>query len=822
MLLSLALLAPLAHAQDGGGGGGASLGRNVRIATYNIKMLPFPEATDGDFADDDGVPLSNEDRATLIAQKVIADGLEIVAFNEAFDRDTQNALKDALTDDFPYSVDYIGNDSDLSDSGLMLFSRYPFEEMELDEEHVYEDGDVEVTLDGTLSESSGKVLGFTEYHCDVATLQADCVASKGAGLVRIALPMGESLEVVFTHFRASYGDDDSDTACGKQKERQQAMRQIEALVRDATDELEGAPRNANVLVMGDLNIDGNPFHTQGDACLDAEWQDAFTSTSDLAFSSCADLSPMVCDNEDRVLFDAWAFTTSPDDLGRSASFDFTTDLADPALLGEGQRLDYLLLRGTSQLTDLPLMVPQHVTIAWPLAGAIGNLSDHLPVAVDLLLPGDDVQVQHTTPSTAQPLIVPSTNFASTPMAITVPGQLQWVELDGEPGTYTVDTPSGGSVPVAFDVYARHDLSRPIAPRRAGDDGGLVYVLDDPPYFVRTFATFLFDPGVHDRAATTSYSVTAKRHDCTSPVEACILTAGEHGDDAVEVTWPANQPVKSEDALWFEFYADDPVEQKTPTFHEFEVYVDQSLQGIPAFTFDVVDFDAHKPLPDVKWTKLASETIRQSWRADNIHGNPAAKPSFANHLLKVFRPMSDLSWGGTVKVFHGTNLTYFQPLAVSILQEEDDFTAHDELRIYMKPDNTDLFYETVTESTLHLHASKFTPLPQIDEIEDGGAPWPAASLGSLKLTEQLPLLMLEDDDDNGSPGPGDFVFAEPQPSLTWSTPNRRALAVLATDVTGARLQWNFTDDPSQAYDDTDYWYRFTFDVSHTPPCFLDCP
>jgi exonuclease III len=797
--------------------------------TYNSQFLPFPESTDNDYFDEDGNPLSNVQRATLLADRILQTGLEIVMLNEVFDEDARKALVDALKTTFPYYVAYIGNDSDPSDSGLMLFSRYPFEKVKLDDRHIYECGDVEVGQNGVTSECPGEVLGFVEFDCEVADSQSDCLASKGAGLVRIRLPMQESLTVVFTHPRASYGADLDNSLygpdglpCAKKLERQKALEQIEKLVRDATEEYEGDPYDAKVVVAGDLNIDGNPHHGQNSACLDAEWADAFSSSGVVAFTSCADLPNQTCINERRVLFDAWAFTTSPDDLGRTTAFDFTTDLAAPDLLGQGDRLDYILVRGPSTPTASDLMVPQHTAIAYAVGGDLGELSDHLPVSANLLLPGQDVQVHHSTPSDAASLNVPASGFASIPMEIKHRGQMQWTVLNGKPGTYTVRSPSQGE-PIAFQVYEPTDLSRPLEPRRAGRDGGWVYVMTSPPYFIRTYVTYPFEPGVHDRESTTAYTVSAKRHDCTSAFEPCILTAGEKGDGVVEVTWPAGQPVNSEDAMWFEFYADDPVEQKTPTFHEFEVYVDEdmSLVGLPDFEFKVVDFDTQTPLPDIEWETTVWEFLHKGQRADGVHGKPNSTPSFANHLLMVIRPMNALAWGDTpVKVFHGTNLTYFKPLTIEVLQENDD-SAHDELRIYMKPENTDLFYNSVTDFDLYVHAHKFTALPQIDEREDGGSAWPAGSLGSLKLTEQLPLLMLEDDDEDGEDEPGDFLFAQPKPSASWATDNKRALKILKTDVTDAHLKWNFSNNMTLETDDMDYRYVFTFDISHTPPCFTTC-
>ncbi|MEQ1569140.1 MAG: endonuclease/exonuclease/phosphatase family protein [Myxococcota bacterium] len=810
----------LASLQDAG----AQTARNVHIATYNVQMLPFPASTDGKFHSDDGQPLTNVERAQELSRRIAAQDLEIVALQEVFDEDARKQFVLALAPTFPYYVSYIGNDWDLTDSGLMLFSRHPFAKLTLDDDHVYECGDVELGQAGSVSSCSDGLLGFTEFDCATGDTQSDCVASKGAGLVRVELPFDESLLVAFSHFRASYPGDPAIgevvgapelVPCAKAAERRDALERVAKLVGDATAEVEGDPLDANVVLLGDLNIDGNPHHQQGSTCLDAEWDDAFSWSSQVAFSGCASLDLPTCEAEGRVMVDAWAFTTSPDDLGRTSTFPFTTDLADRSLDWLGQRLDYVAVRGPVGPGLFDAMVPQHLTIAWALAGRTGNLSDHLPVGVDLLLPGDRT-VANATPSDAARVTVPASGTAAVPLAITTPGQVQWTRVDAEPGTYTVRT---GTSAVAADVYASTDLSRPIEPRRASDldGGGFVYLLSSPPYYVRTFAVV---PGFrdHDRSATPTYTVSVREHQCKSPLEPCILTAGETAAP-LEVEWPAGTPVNPEDAMYFEFYADDPDAQGTPTFHEFEVGGD-GTSPLPKLQFDALDLAGALPLPGAAWTDLALDPDRLVRRADKIRGNPSGKPSFANHLLRVTRDPGDLGWGGTVRVMHRTNLTYFTPLTISVLQE-DDASAHDELWIYLEPSPAAPFHDAVTGDTVHGYVSQFVSLPPIDEVEDGGGAWPAAVLGSRRLTEELPLLMVEDDDEDGDPEQGDFLFAEPHPAAGLGTTSGRALAGLPLDRPRARATWVFTDDPTVADDDSAYRYQLVFDVSHTPPCFTTC-
>ncbi len=87
---------------------------------------------------------------------------------------------------------------------------------------------------------------------------------------------------------------------------------------------------------------------------------------------------------------------------------------------------------------------------------------------------------------------------------------------------------------------------------------------------------------------------------------------------------------------------------------------------------------------------------------------------------------------------------------------------------MRPDTSDAFYELANQINIHSHASKFKALPEIDEIEDGGSPWPANSLGVSWLTDSLPLVLIENDDDDGVDDYGDYLLAQPALANPYST------------------------------------------------------
>lgn len=803
--------------------------RNVKIVTYNVQFLPAPHGNDGEFSDENGNPLTDEERAKLIAENIHDSNAEIVALNEVFAENIRDIFISELAGKYGYRVDKIDN-GDPEDSGLMLFSRYPFEKMPKSLfPFQYPCGAARVVLNGIEEDCSGSFLGFVEHQCspsyswDIAN-QADCVSDKGAAMVRIALPSGERLHVVFSHFIASYSDDSVAVHCDKAEDRRDSMRSMgQMIVAGAQEELGGqfggtiwSPDAANVVAIGDFNINGHLLHSQGNGCLDFEWGLTFLpQVSQVPFMSCHDGDTATCGVQ-RIMLDAWANDTSPADLGRTSSFDFTYDPLDkaPAELASGKRIDYILYRRHSPSTmafHLNPMVPQHLTIEWPFSGAMGELSDHLPVGVDMLLPPEDVMVDYSTPPTARKIQVPWVGDPPlTPMALQVGGQMQWLRISGPPGTYTlraIDT----DPQIGFDVYHPEDLSRPIKPRKVVLREGFEYLLDNPPYFVRTFAQL--PGGGHEREKVGNYHFQVHRHDCTLPNEPCALVAGGAGQ-AVE--WPA-VPVGPVDAMWFTFEADASA-SGFPT-HEISVAANGAPLPVPAFDLAIFDPLTNQELSaGLIWAGGPSPPERWATAVTGVPNNGSGDPlaSSKTWLLRVQRPT--LGYTGGVTVGHSTNLTYFVPMSLRIKQEEDDWSAHDELMIYRTPDAL-TFYQTITDDNDHHFALWFEDLPKIDELEDGGKSWPMTYLGVEKYTGEMPLVLLEDDE-FGTLDSDDFLLIELSTGAL-STAGGRAVDELPMNETYRKVRWRWSDknplptDP----DDTSYWYEMDFYLSHVPPCSM---
>jgi len=796
--------------------------RNVRLATYNVQQMPDDYNHDGHYFAADGTPLTDAARLDRQIAHILASDYEVVALNEVFNEGARATLVNALRTDFPFFVAYIGNDTDLQDSGLMLFSRHPFVEMQLDPEHTYECGDVEIGFDGQDLDCPDKLLAFTEYHCDIAYAaqpvwdQPDCYSSKGAGLVQVLLPSGEAVFVGFTHMVATYDYDGDGVRRAKIRDRQEGLEAIGQMVQDATEE--NAPladpgdfTDDYVVLMGDLNIDGNPFHAQEIAEQDAEWGQAFDGAqAEVAFTSCGGLDETACRDGGHALVDPWAFDMSVEDLGRTNGLPFTLDVTDTSQNDQGERLDYVLYRGPSldQAGSLDRMVAQHPHIGWSLAGEQGELSDHLPVAIDLLLPIREVAPPHSTPRTARVVTMAtptSPNPPNTALTISQPGHMQWLRLDVPPGSYTVRTSST----VGFDLYAPEDLTRPLPIRREAIRNGFVYLLDSPPYFVRTFAQATVDgERVHNREVTLPYTVQVTRHRCTSPDQACILQAAGVSEP---VTWPATA-VNPTDTLFFEFIADDS-DQPTAPFHDFVV---KRVSGgsLPAFATNILTLN-QVVVPNVVWSTPVATSQQRTRKARGVTGLGG---TFRSLLFTLRR--TSLAYTGQVTVAHTTNLTYFAPMSLRVVQENDD-SAHDELVLFTDPTPGNLFYQNVSDANIHQHANLYAHLPQIDELEDGGTAWPAGTtIGHWRLTEEFPIVLAENDDEDNDVEPGDWLLAQPAAGNAFAVANGHAVGTLPLDVPHADAHWDFTNDASQADpDDTDYWYTLGMRLSHTPPCLV---
>jgi exonuclease III len=214
------------------------MAKALKLMTWNVQMLPEP------FQESD---LDIRERARRIARAILdlpaREQPDVVAFNEVFNEDGRRWLLRYLKGTYPHFIEKLehpGADFE-QDSGLMLFSKTPFQALPTGGSHFFE----------VFKRGAG----------------TDALAAKGVGIVRLAGPF-DPTTIAFTHLQASY-----DAANTEHMDiREDQFRQIrESLLKVAENDLQ---RYANGVVAGDLNVKGDPDDTSG------EWNQAFSAAPD--------------------------------------------------------------------------------------------------------------------------------------------------------------------------------------------------------------------------------------------------------------------------------------------------------------------------------------------------------------------------------------------------------------------------------------------------------------------------------------------------------------------------------------------------------------
>lgn len=137
--------------------------REISIMTYNIKMLPR-----GANSFIHHFPLR---RARLIPDKLIAEGVDVIVFQEAFDGVADRILRKKLSTAYPYNMGFKNRKvvSYKRAGGVLIFSKYPMTELES--------------------------IKYTQCK------GIDCAGNKGALLVEVQHPAGK-FQLFGTHMQA--------------------------------------------------------------------------------------------------------------------------------------------------------------------------------------------------------------------------------------------------------------------------------------------------------------------------------------------------------------------------------------------------------------------------------------------------------------------------------------------------------------------------------------------------------------------------------------------------------------------------------------------
>lgn len=466
-------------------------------------------------------------------------------------------------------------DPALNDSGLMLFSRYPFAKFDIQSTHseffnkdtfsapvdVSSQPTYEGKLNGadltqpyvsvfifddantTLPQSQGPMLGyaFSEGYFD--SLQ-----SKAAGMVRIK-KNGKIHNVAFSNLQSGSIEFPANPI---NRERQLSDIREFILKNLTASQLKTQP----LYLLGNLNIDGAPR-------LDSkEWKATFSQTAAAkGFFACKGLNCSY--NPDTkagktFMTDGWGYEMPTQDFGYDASMNNarTTYMLHNPLGGARMCVQRLWYPGNYMTnTDYGMETTEQA-----------QLSSNLPLRVNInrvapyCSPRDDSGANGPfavsfKPNGSADLLVGSQQKAK----ISYPGSMQWYRID-KPGSYGIQVSSGdskpGDVPVGFEVYAASNMSTPIKPYYGEVSAryGQKFALPNPPYYVRVFALDVTNHAggtikSESRTKTGNYRIKFHEFRGTSPEDAIILLGGVR----TRYEWPSNYNGVNPKQTWFEFY-----------------------------------------------------------------------------------------------------------------------------------------------------------------------------------------------------------------------------------------------------------------------------
>ena len=826
---------------------GATTSPSLRLMTYNAHFQVDPGCSEDQYPDD------FETRAQDIAALILADNPDIVALQEVNADSIKKLFIELLQGTYPSFVEKLDENDLENDSGLMLFSKYRFDEPAGEFINFAE---IDFQNQGFPAEVNGLV--FSD------AVGTDAWANKGAGMVHVLNECNglSSFHVAFTHMQADHDGDSDASLAAKMEARQLQMADIKRLIETHVS-LPLMPFEP-VFVLGDLNYDGNLFANPPEFFMTvdsfdnvvqhphSEWANTFDGadpTVDIndGFFACRGL---VCTYpgtsappEGTYLTDAWAFGTSPRDPGVTSSQVFEDSPS------AGTRKDYVL-HNRPRRRGIDDLCMQHITRGFvPLAGAGigGDLSDHLPVTADFNRPAPRCSPHPLSDNRPVPMMGPgevvfnfddptAPNFKDvsfTDGQINFPGSLQWYVID-QAASYEIKVTGNN---IGYRVYQGENLSNPMAPfngeceeiASAGRGDGSFsckFNMQKPPYFIQVFAsaTSADADGLPDRTrAGDTYTIDFHRFDCSSMDDACLLKA------ATEVgpyRWPVGplDPSKSHpesNTMYFRFdteFASDGVSPVITLQLQHDFALPPASQP-DVLTMELVDSTGALvcgPPECLAGTGLASFEPESGWsdvdndlRPDRLATAPDGKLDGEDnwtqpYYLKVIRGQPYQAQGDRVWVRYETDLTYFRPLKL-VCKEERTWIGEDDIQARFGYDSLSAIIEWLGW-----------------EWDDGHKIEQAGTTGV--WMREFPFSMdrsflrfvkpeIYEDVQDGD----DYLFKSPI-SGSQILPLDRT-TVSANDAPfKAKYIYSDATDP----DDADYWYEMGFQLTHERPVCRTSP
>lgn len=520
---------------------------------------------------------SVETRAKQISERILAatEPWDVLCFNEVFDEDGRDELIHRLSARYPNYVakadadnrgagvlevagglaltiggavwgaalGLIGSLNLLSarweDSGLMLFSRFPFTQVRIPDE---------------VADFAGLPIGLdipnVAYVPYVDAADNDAGAAKGVVYAQLQLPDESTFNVMISHTQSDPTEDIGKNQAIRKSQFATAM----ALLKERI----GDPAGKEVLFCGDFNVQG----LRDDNHPRPEWT-ALMNTPGAPLTD--------------VLQDAWTFEQCP---GRAVLGSTPLpDDCDPGQTAHRQRLDYVM-----RTKPYPnRMVAQHINIAHDVAQRSPTsptmyTSDHLPLSIDL-----HERKPHNTALTAEKLTFTIADPEHRSSGALRDGEMHWYRID-DPGGYGFAMLNGANK-VFYAVYAKSDMSQPYQPftrdtTPAGPEAPATtrYALAEPPFFVRVW--------LRPNVSSANYTLYSRRFVGSGKADAIPLLRswpfqGEarigspHSDDLPETD------VDDFDSVWFSALLD----RQWPGVTSYESTV--TLKDIEDQTFGLV-------------------------------------------------------------------------------------------------------------------------------------------------------------------------------------------------------------------------------------------
>lgn len=529
---------------------------STRVLTYNVQCRSWGMEALADTSYFDPTTTA-EARARAIAKNILASAhdYDIVCLNEVFDEDARDIFVARLRGQYPFAVtkaDYLnlgvmwGGLPPLSinpaaaaltvtgiaflagwadlgapkfeDSGVMIFSRWPFETRPLTDTLI---GLLDPFAVTQLTPIGLPVVDFLPFADSTAN---DKWAAKGLVHARFVRPDRRTIDIFATHTQADEHAVSEEKGTRRKQFEAMEKRVAEATADRAADDLH--------LLVGDLNVPGGQDAVALDG-ITAEWGALFAGAGPAA----------------RLLIDTWGREQAVGapglrDPGTTASVDYPPPR---------QRLDYVLRNPLSPIAVQHVYVDHALETAPPgLAGVASKLSDHSPLGVDLfrVLPDNAPQrARQLTPS-------PDDSDDNTLQD----AQVRWYRID-EDGTYAIRLWSNQSV--AYQVYLDTDLSRPWPQYRKEfhPDFGEKFVLPDAPFLIKV--------AMARRHSEAAYQLRVRRFTGAHRWEALQIVPGRPR----KYSFPPPQtplgggdpsvPWDTVDAMWFRFDAPEVAKDHIP-------------------------------------------------------------------------------------------------------------------------------------------------------------------------------------------------------------------------------------------------------------------